>query len=166
MLWIYLADECDKENISINTTKKPRCQCRTSGLQCSFYECQNGYFCADGKRSMFHFFRVPLKNPQKTIWCNKLGKVEGKDGFRVTKNTKVCHAHFNNEDVLKVPGGSRWNLREDAKAIKDLIIWQAPRAGSMRRILCSDWLPERATWSDTARPGLPVSFPQIKLRQS
>ena len=36
----------------------------------------------------------------------------------------------------------------------------------MRRILCSDWLPERARWSDTARPGLPVSFPQIKFRQS
>ena len=93
---------------------------------------------------MFHFFSVPLKNPEKTIWCNKLGKVEGKDGFRVSKNTKVCHAHFNNEDVLKVPGGSRWNLREDAKAIKDLIIWQAPRANSMRRILCYDWLPDRA----------------------
>ena len=41
--------------------------------------------------------------------------------------------------------------------------WQAPRAGSMRRILCSYWLPERARWSDTARPGLPVSFPQIKF---
>ena len=36
------------------------------------------------------------------------------------------------------------------------------RAGSMRRIPCSDWLPERARWSDTARPGLPVSFPQKK----
>ena len=47
-----------------------------------------------------------------------------------------------------------------------IIIWQAPQAGSMRRILCSDWLPERARWSDTARPGLPVSFPQIKFRQS
>ena len=50
--------------------------------------------------------------------------------------------------------------------IKLFIIWQAPRAGSMRRILCFDWLPERARWSDTARPGLPVSFPQIKFRQS
>ena len=39
-------------------------------------------------------------------------------------------------------------------------------AGSMQRILCSDWLPERARWSDTARPGLPVSFLQIKIRQS
>ena len=64
-----------KENISINTTKKPRSQRRTSGLQCSFNECQNGYYCADGKRSMFHFFTVPLKNPDKAIWCNKMGKV-------------------------------------------------------------------------------------------
>jgi len=28
----------------------------------------------------------------------------------------------------------------------------------MQRILCSDWLPERARWSDTARSGLPVLF--------
>ena len=47
-----------------------------------------------------------------------------------------------------------------------IVIWQAPRAGSMRRILCSDWLPEWARWSDIARPGLPVSFPQIKFRLS
>ena len=38
------------------------------------------------------------------------------------------------------------------------IIRQAPRAGSMQRILCSDWLPERARWIDTAHPGLPISL--------
>ena len=48
----------------------------------------------------------------------------------------------------------------------ELIIWQAPRAGSMRQILCSDWLPEWARWSNTARPGLPFWFLQIKFRQS
>ena len=47
--------------------------------------------------------------------------------------------------------------------VRMYVIWQAPRAGSMRRILCSDWLPERARWSDTARPGLPVSFPQTNI---
>ena len=36
------------------------------------------------------------------------------------------------------------------QAESHLIIWQAPRAGGMRRLLCSDWLPERARWSDTA----------------
>ena len=50
--------------------------------------------------------------------------------------------------------------------VRQIIIWQAPRADSMQRILSSDRLPERARWSDTARPGLPVSFPQIKFRQS
>ena len=29
-------------------------------------------------------------------------------------------------------------------ALTDFIIWQALRVGSMRQILCSDWLPERA----------------------
>ena len=52
------------------------------------------------------------------------------------------------------------------RLIRIFIIWQAPRVDSMRWILCFDWLPERAKWSDTARPGLLVSFPQVKFRQS
>ena len=28
--------------------------------------------------------------------------------------------------------------------VSQIIIWQAPRTGKMRGILCSDWLPERA----------------------
>ena len=46
------------------------------------------------------------------------------------------------------------------------IILQAPRAGGMQQILCSDWLPEQARWSDTACPILPLSFSQIKFCQS
>ena len=49
--------------------------------------------------------------------------------------------------------------------VREFIIWQAPWAGSMYWILCSDWLPEQARWSDTARPGLPISFPQVKVRK-
>ena len=30
-----------------------------------------------------------------------------------------------------------------AQYFSNLTIWQAPRASSMRRILCSDWLPEQ-----------------------
>ena len=45
--------------------------------------------------------------------------------------------------------------------LKYFIIWQAPRAGSMRRILCSDWLPKQARWRDTARPGLLVPTNKI-----
>jgi len=35
-----------------------------------------------------------------------------------------------------------------------VIIWLAPRAGKMNRILRCDWLPERARWSYLARSGL------------
>jgi hypothetical protein len=34
-----------------------------------------------------------------------MGKKEGKHGFVVTQNMKVCNVHFSPEDVLKVPGG-------------------------------------------------------------
>ena len=42
----------------------------------------------------------------------------------------------------------------------DIIIWLTPRAGKMKRILCSDWLPERASWAYLARSVLPALVPQ------
>ena len=45
------------------------------------------------------------------------------------------------------------------KLIILVIIWLAPRAGKMSRILRCDWLPERARWSYLARSGLPVARP-------
>ena len=32
-------------------------------------------------------------------------------------------------------------------AQRNIIIWPAPLAGKINRILCCDWLPERARWS-------------------
>ena len=42
----------------------------------------------------------------------------------------------------------------------EFVVWLAPRAGKMKRILCSDWLPERARWAYLARSGFPALFPQ------
>ena len=39
------------------------------------------------------------------------------------------------------------------------IIWLAPRAGKVKRILCSDWLPERARWAHLALSGFPALIP-------
>ena len=33
----------------------------------------------------------------------------------------------------------------------------------MRRILCSNWLPERARWNDTPRPGIARFVPANKI---
>ena len=42
-------------------------------------------------------------------------------------------------------------------------IWLNPRAGKMKRILRSDWLPEREKWAHLARLGLSALVPQEKL---
>ena len=42
------------------------------------------------------------------------------------------------------------------------IIWLALRAHKMKRILCSDWLPEWARWTYLARSGLPALVPRTK----
>ena len=60
----------------------------------------------------------------------------------------------------KFSNGNAVALWVDLQLITVFIIWQAPRAGNMNQILRSDWLSARASWSDTASPGLPVLFLQ------
>ena len=43
-----------------------------------------------------------------------------------------------------------------------IITWLVPRAGKMKRILCSDWLPERGRWFYHACSGFPALVPQEK----
>ena len=47
-----------------------------------------------------------------------MGKIDGKDGFIVTANTKICNEHFALNDILKVPCGSRWRLQKNALPLK------------------------------------------------
>ena len=44
-----------------------------------------------------------------------------------------------------------------------LIIWPNPRAGKMKPILCSDWLPERGRSAYLARLVFPPLVPQEKV---
>ena len=46
--------------------------------------------------------------------------------------------------------------------ISTLITSLAAPKGNMKRILCSDWLPERARWAHLARSGLPALIPRMK----
>ena len=41
-------------------------------------------------------------------------------------------------------------------------MWLNLRAGKVKRILRSDWLPEQARWADLARSGFPALVPQEK----
>ena len=37
--------------------------------------------------------------------------------------------------------------------IGNFIIWLNPRAGNVKRFLCTDWLPQRARWANRTRSG-------------
>ena len=79
---------------------------------------------------------------------------------------RTCYYSKQSKMAISFPDPLLLTTQWKDEEVRNIIICQAPRAGSMRQILCSDWLPERARWSDTACPGLPVSFPQIKFHQS
>ena len=52
------------------------------------------------------------------------------------------------------------------KLITKLITRLNPREGKIRRMLCSDWLPERLRWDHLARSGFPRFGPARKLKFS
>ena len=95
---------------------------RTAKIRLSFDELDKLHIVSvrvkDGQHTPFHFFKLPLKNPMRTTWTNRMGKKEGKDGFMVTSNTKVCDNHFSSNDIQKVPGGKRWQLKDSAIPFK------------------------------------------------
>ena len=102
-----------KENVDPNAKRQ-----HSEGIQCCYYKCTNRVYMNNGQRSPFNIFKVLLENPLKSSWCNRMGKVDGKDGFVVTKHTKVCNEHFSSNDMLKVPGGKRWRLKDGAIPLK------------------------------------------------
>ena len=79
-------------------------------------------------------------------------------------STRSPSYYYPTEECSPMESCIKTTISDKDSRITVFIIWQAPRAGSMRRILCSDWLPERARWSNTARPELPVWFSQIKFQ--
>ena len=68
---------------------------------------------------MFHFFTVPLKTQRKRCSAIKWEKLKEKTAFVFKTRKYVTHTLIMRMSVLKVPGGSRWKLMEDAKPIKD-----------------------------------------------
>ena len=62
----------------------------------------------------------PLKKQRKRYGAIKWEKLKEKTAFVLLKRRKyVTHTLIMRMSVLKVPGGSRWKLMEDAKPIKD-----------------------------------------------
>ena len=50
----------------------------------------------------------------KTVWRESRGRTVSV----ITKATVVCNVHFRADDILRVPGESRWTVEEDEKKRK------------------------------------------------
>ena len=87
--------------------KKRKISC---DLECAAYGCGNTYYDSKGIRTTVHFFKFPAKNPDKNQWCNLIKRQEGRDGFKVNKNTYLCHLHFKEGDYKRNP--TRWKLHK------------------------------------------------------
>ena len=67
---------------------------KSQGKGCSFFNCTNRMYNASGNRMRFSFFCVPLDKETFSIWENRKGLKDGKDGFPITNVTRVCSVHF------------------------------------------------------------------------
>ena len=57
------------------------------------------------RKSDHHFFKFPQQEPERSMWCNRIKRVEGKDNFNVTKHTVICERHFTSSDLKKTLTG-------------------------------------------------------------
>lgn len=80
------------------------------GKQCAAAECNSFEYNHDGSSSGLHFFKFPTKNPAKRRWCNLIKCQDGRDGFRVNKNTVICEKHFRKQEIIRGLGGVRCRL--------------------------------------------------------
>ena len=128
-------DEKMDENGDCKVTKKSSCGKRLSyGRQCAAFGCFNrSYAFEDGKRvpTGIRFFKFPEEPSEKTMWCNKIKRQDGKDGFRVNESTRVCEKHFESFKIYRPPGGTRWRLIDGARPL--LHEWNSFSLGRNKR---------------------------------
>ena len=109
------------KNGDCKVTKKTGCNKRLSyGHQCAAFGCFNrSYAFEDGKwvPTGICCFKFPEEPSEKTVWCNKIKRQDGKDGFRVNESTRVCEKHFESCKIYRPPGGTRWRLIDGARPL-------------------------------------------------
>lgn len=95
---------------SSSITKKRKI---SRGFECAAFGCGSTYYDSNGERTPFHFFKFPLNNPEKKVWCNLIKRHDGRDSFSVNKNTRLCHLHFKEDEYKR--NLTRWTLHKGVK---------------------------------------------------
>ena len=64
------------------------------------------------------------------VWENRMSRTTSrKDGFVITNATRVCNLHFQQSDIVRVPGGSRLRLKIGTLPLK----WNQRPAGEQKK---------------------------------
>lgn len=112
-----MADEKQGDN-SLSSQKLRKKHKLSLGRQCAAWGCNSRGLKEQEVRnpvsSGIAFFKFPDNKNQKKVWCSRIKRVDGKDGFNVNQNTRLCEKHFKPEDITRAPGGTRKSLKEFA----------------------------------------------------
>ena len=92
---------------------------KSQGKQCAAINCfSREYMFIDGNRvpSGLKFYSFPLKDKaQLNHWCQLIRRQNNRDGFSVSKHSKICEKHFEKKYIYRPPGGTQTRLLKDAK---------------------------------------------------
>ena len=84
----------------------------------------------NGNRTGFTFFSIPCGKKISRVWENRMSRTTSrKDGFVITNATRVCNLHFQQSDIVRVPGGSRLRLKIGTLPLK----WNQRPAGEQKK---------------------------------
>ena len=80
--------------------------CCVPGCKSSFYDCK-------GNKTGITFFSFPKNRQLKKRWLTDIKRQEHRDGFVVSKYTKVCERHFQRLDIRKHLNSGRKTLMKE-----------------------------------------------------
>ena len=91
----------------------------STGLQCASFNCYSySYNIIDHVRVLtkISFLCFPQEQSERNAWCNLIKRRENKDGFRISKSTRVCEKHFLPEKIYRPPGDTRKRLIQGGRS--------------------------------------------------
>ena len=103
---------------------------KSQGKQCAYFGCSNRMYETNGNKTGFIFFSILCGKKNSRVWENRMSRTTSrKDGFVITNATRVCNLHFQQSDIVRVPGGSRLRLKIGTLPLK----WNQRPAGEQKK---------------------------------
>ena len=86
-------------------------------MYCGIPQCGSSQYDRNMNKTNISLFSFPNKEKKPDVyksWCREIHKFRrkgGKDGFKITKSTKVCELHFKPEEIKRTMGRGIKTLR-------------------------------------------------------